>query len=118
MSVQVAGSSGLDSDASSAEAAAPSLRAAGNAVDSSQVASSSAEVAAPTVTGQAAAAAWEDWDVCKSFFDNHVSRSLQANLEYMYKHFGFYVPDMEYVVDIEGLLKCAPHPVASCCSAT
>jgi pre-60S factor REI1 len=77
------------------------------------VASSSAEAAAPTdtVTGAAAAdaggpAAWEDWDVCKSFFDNHVSRSLQANLEYMYKHFGFYVPDMEYAVDIEGLLKC------------
>lgn len=30
---------------------------------------------------------------------------MQANLEYMYKHFGFYLPDSEFLTDPEGLLK-------------
>lgn len=39
----------------------------------------------------------EDWDMCGSFFDNQRrSSSMQENLEYMYKQFGFYlVPDAE-----------------------
>jgi hypothetical protein len=48
---------------------------------------------------------WEEWDVCRSFFDNHVSSSMQDNLEYMYKKFGFYLPDAECLVDPEGMLK-------------
>lgn len=48
---------------------------------------------------------WEEWDLRRSFFDNHVSASMQDNLEYMWKHFGFYLPDAEYLTDPEGLLK-------------
>ncbi|KAL3137679.1 hypothetical protein ABBQ38_004953 [Trebouxia sp. C0009 RCD-2024] len=48
---------------------------------------------------------FEEWDVCRSLFDNHVSASLEANLEYMYKHFGFYLPDADYLSDPAGLIK-------------
>ncbi|GAX79479.1 hypothetical protein CEUSTIGMA_g6920.t1 [Chlamydomonas eustigma] len=48
---------------------------------------------------------WDDWDVCKSLFDNHCSPSMDLNLEYMYRKFGFYFPDAEYLQDPEGLLK-------------
>ncbi len=48
---------------------------------------------------------WEAWDVRRSLFDNHLSASFEANMEYMYKHFGFYFPDAECLVDPEGLLK-------------
>ena len=41
----------------------------------------------------------------RSLFDNHLSASFEANMEYMYKHFGFYFPDAECLVDPEGLLK-------------
>ena len=46
-----------------------------------------------------------DWEVTRSLFDNHVSNSFEANLEYMWKKFGFYLPDTEYLEDPEGLLK-------------
>lgn len=49
--------------------------------------------------------AWEEWDVCRSLFDNHVCKDMDANLTYMYKHFGFYLPDAEYLTNPEGLLK-------------
>ena len=48
---------------------------------------------------------WEDWDVCRSLFDNHISPSMEANLEYMWRKFGFYLPDSEFLEDPEGLLK-------------
>lgn len=48
---------------------------------------------------------FEEWDVCRSLFDNHVSASMEANLEYMFKHFGFYLPDAEYLSDPAGLIK-------------
>ncbi|EFJ43099.1 hypothetical protein VOLCADRAFT_96796 [Volvox carteri f. nagariensis] len=48
---------------------------------------------------------WPEWDVCRSLFDNHMSESFQANLEYMFKKFGFYLPDSQYLVDPEGLLR-------------
>eukprot|EP00891_Asterochloris_glomerata_P004280 jgi/Astpho2/4280/e_gw1.00064.65.1_t len=48
---------------------------------------------------------WEEWDVGRSLFDNHQSDSMEANLEYMFKNFGFYFPDAEYLTDPEGLLK-------------
>ena len=48
---------------------------------------------------------FEEWDVCRSLFDNHVSASMEANLEYMLKHFGFYLPDTEYLSDPAGLIK-------------
>lgn len=48
---------------------------------------------------------WIDWDVCQSLFDNHVSATFEENLEYMLKNFGFYIPDTEYLVNPEGLVK-------------
>eukprot|EP00775_Hariotina_reticulata_P013233 gene13233-13364_t len=48
---------------------------------------------------------WEEWDMCVSFFDNKRSNSMQENLEYMYKQFGFYLPDADQLTDPEGLLK-------------
>jgi len=47
----------------------------------------------------------EEWDLKRSFFDNHMSSSMEANLEYMFKHFGFYLPDAEYLSDPAGLIK-------------
>lgn len=48
---------------------------------------------------------FEEWDLQRSFFDNHMSNSMEANLEYMFKHFGFYLPDAEYLSDPGGLIK-------------
>ena len=53
---------------------------------------------------------FEEWDVCRSLFDNHVSVSMEANLEYMFKHFGFYLPDAEYLSDPAGLIKYLVRP--------
>lgn len=51
------------------------------------------------------ASEWQEWDVRRSLFDNHVSASFDANLDYMFRNFGFYFPDAEYLKDPEGLLK-------------
>jgi pre-60S factor REI1 len=48
---------------------------------------------------------WPEWDPCVSLFDNKVSSSMEENLQYMYKTFGFFLPDAEYLADPEGLLK-------------
>ena len=48
---------------------------------------------------------WEDWDLCRSLFDNHISPNMDVNLEYMYRNFGFYFPDATYLTDPESLLK-------------
>lgn len=48
---------------------------------------------------------WEEWDVRCSLFDNHLSSSMEENLEYMWRKFGFYLPDGEFLTDPEGLLK-------------
>ncbi|KAL4438232.1 hypothetical protein ABPG77_010593 [Micractinium sp. CCAP 211/92] len=48
---------------------------------------------------------WEEWDVRRSLFDNRQSASMEENLEYMFKNFGFYFPDSQYLSDPEGLLK-------------
>lgn len=48
---------------------------------------------------------WSDWDPCISFFDNKVSASMEENLRYMYRKFGFFLPDAEYLADPEGLIK-------------
>ncbi|KAI7838285.1 hypothetical protein COHA_007855 [Chlorella ohadii] len=48
---------------------------------------------------------WEEWDVRRSLFDNHISASMEDNLEYMFKNFGFYFPDSQFLADPEGLLK-------------
>ncbi len=48
---------------------------------------------------------WEKWDVCRSLFDNHVSGTMEDNLEYMWKMYGFYLPDSKYLKDPEGMLQ-------------
>lgn len=60
---------------------------------------------------------WEKWDVCRSLFDNHTSMSMELNLEYMWKKYGFYLPDSQYLADPEGLLQylvCVDN-VDTCC---
>lgn len=52
-----------------------------------------------------ARAQWEEWDVRRSLFDNRLSGSMEENLEYMFKNFGFYFPDAQYLKDPEGLLQ-------------
>ena len=47
----------------------------------------------------------EPWDVCVSLFDNHRSKSVEDNIEYMYKHFGFSIPDVENLSNPEGLIE-------------
>lgn len=47
----------------------------------------------------------EEWDINRSLFDNYVSSSMEANLEYMWQKFGFYLPDAEYLADPEGMLR-------------
>ncbi len=54
---------------------------------------------------QAEEGEWEDWDLCRSLFDNHVSPNLDISLEYMYRKYGFYLPDSAYLQDPEGLVK-------------
>lgn len=48
--------------------------------------------------------AWETWDPKRSLFDNHLSDSLEANLEYMWRQFHFSIPDSEFLRDAPGLL--------------
>ena len=48
---------------------------------------------------------WEKWDVCRSLFDNHMSNTMEDNLEYMWKTYGFYLPDSKYLKDPEGMLQ-------------
>ena len=40
----------------------------------------------------------------RSLFDSHISGSMEANLEYMWKRFGFYFPEADLLADPEGLL--------------
>ncbi|KAL7574064.1 hypothetical protein ACA910_015642 [Epithemia clementina (nom. ined.)] len=39
-----------------------------------------------------------DIDPCQSLFDSHVSATVTDNLRYMQQHYGFFVPDVEYLV--------------------
>lgn len=113
-----------DADVPAAQAAEPSATpAANNAEADSRSASSSAAVSSsldtpatpsrgdesavrsPASDEASSAQDFEQWDICRSLFDNHVSSSMEANLEYMFKHFGFYLPDAEYLSDPAGLLK-------------
>jgi len=47
----------------------------------------------------------EEWDLKRSLFDNHMADSMQSNLEYMWKKFGFYFPEADLLSDPEGLLR-------------
>jgi pre-60S factor REI1 len=43
-------------------------------------------------------------DPCQSLFDRHVSASAQENADYLYQTYGFFIPDREFLTDLEGLL--------------
>ena len=40
----------------------------------------------------------------QSLFDKHTFPSVQDNLRYMQQEYGFFLPDQEYLVDMEGLI--------------
>ncbi|KAL6746598.1 hypothetical protein V8C86DRAFT_1839150 [Haematococcus lacustris] len=67
--------------------------------------STAAAVPGQQGAGDASEQEWEDWDLRCSLFDNHVSKSFDANLEYMWRTFGFYLPDSQFLKDPEGLVK-------------
>lgn len=48
--------------------------------------------------------AQEDMDLNRSLFDSHKAESLDEALEYMVKTYGFFIPDVEFVADLEGLM--------------
>jgi pre-60S factor REI1 len=43
-------------------------------------------------------------DPLQCLFDRHVSDSVESNVTYMQSKYGFFVPDKEYLVDLEGLI--------------
>ena len=43
-------------------------------------------------------------DPKQCLFDQHKSKSLKENVHYMQQKYGFFLPDKEYCVDLEGLL--------------
>ncbi|KAL1524429.1 hypothetical protein AB1Y20_019324 [Prymnesium parvum] len=47
----------------------------------------------------------EAYDVCCDLFSRHKSADMHANLEYMAKTHGFYIPYLDYCKDVEGLLS-------------
>lgn len=51
---------------------------------------------------------WEDQDeaipVTSCLFCNHKSTSLEDSLKHMSHHHSFFIPDSEYVIDMEGLI--------------
>lgn len=51
---------------------------------------------------------WEDEDepvpITSCLFCNQKSDTLQSSLEHMSSHHSFFIPDMEYVIDVEGLV--------------
>jgi pre-60S factor REI1 len=47
----------------------------------------------------------QEIDLRDSIFDSHRSEDMEANLVYMHKNFGFFLPDAEYLVDTEGMLE-------------
>jgi pre-60S factor REI1 len=43
-------------------------------------------------------------DPRQSLFDRHISDSVESNVAYMQFKYGFFVPDQEYLIDMEGLI--------------
>ena len=40
----------------------------------------------------------------QSLFDKHIFQTVQDNVDYMYKKYGFFIPDIECLIDLEGLV--------------
>ncbi|KAL7473561.1 hypothetical protein ACHAXS_014004 [Conticribra weissflogii] len=43
-------------------------------------------------------------DPCQSLFDNQTSSTLEENIEYMRQTYSFFIPDVEFIADLEGLI--------------
>lgn len=43
-------------------------------------------------------------DPKQSLFDKQISSDVKTNVDYMYKKYGFFIPDIEYLTDMEGLV--------------
>jgi pre-60S factor REI1 len=43
-------------------------------------------------------------DPLQCLFDRHMSSTVEANAERMYRKYGFFIPDREYCVDLEGMI--------------
>lgn len=43
-------------------------------------------------------------DPCQSLFDKHISKDVETNVKYMYDQYGFFIPDRECIIDLEGLI--------------
>ena len=94
---------GTASDSEPADAAhEPSSAAAAPAADAQNGHAAAIGNSVAPSDGEAGAS---QWDVRCSLFDAHVAPSMAANLEYMWKRFGFYFPEAEHLADPEGLLK-------------
>jgi len=89
-----------DAPAAGPGGAAPAASAAGAHAVPGQPAAAPGD--APTAGAGGGA---PEWDVRQSLFDAHAAPSMAANLEYMWKRYGFYFPEAEHLVDPEGLLK-------------
>lgn len=46
-----------------------------------------------------------EYELNECFFCNNMSENIEGNLEHMLKIHGFFIPEAEYLVNIEGLLK-------------
>ncbi|GJP33510.1 hypothetical protein CLOM_g18044 [Closterium sp. NIES-68] len=48
----------------------------------------------------------EEWDVSQCFFCDKKSKGgLDECVEHMHKHHGFFIPDMEFLTDLQGMLQ-------------
>jgi len=43
-------------------------------------------------------------DPNECLFDKHMSTDVESNVEYMYEKYGFFLPDRECIIDLEGLI--------------
>jgi len=43
-------------------------------------------------------------DPNQSLFDKHISKDVETNVEYMYEKYGFFLPDRECIIELEGLI--------------
>ncbi|KAK9867870.1 hypothetical protein WJX84_004997 [Apatococcus fuscideae] len=94
-----------DVDAAAVLASSSGKQGTAQTSSSSQASTATGIASASVEEGAEAESQWEPWDVRRSLFDNHISPSTEANLEYMWKKYGFYIPDSQFLVDPEGLIK-------------
>ena len=53
-------------------------------------------------------------DPRQCLFDRHFSATVEANADRMYRKYGFFLPDREYLTDLEGLLGYCHEKIKVC----